>query len=170
VRSTGLGSNTVAYSLEARELRAEFRAPGMLAAGSQCALCAAGGGGADDRERIVKGCGPAGGSPKSCASRTREWLTAPTGELGEAEPALYEAFEVTHYLTAFFTFFIPASVFDWNPVSSPRATRVGNRRAKGLSRLAVALRWPHAPSFPGRGRAGVHPIRLSSRRGFDLCL
>jgi hypothetical protein len=29
-----------------------------------------------------------------------------------AEQALYEAFEVKHYLTAFFTFFIPVSLFD----------------------------------------------------------
>ena len=28
------------------------------------------------------------------------------------EQALYEAFEVKHYLTAFFTFFIPVSLFD----------------------------------------------------------
>src|ERR1700693_1853599 len=38
----------------------------------------------------------------------------------------------------------------WNPVSSPRPTRVGGRRAQGLSRSAVALAWRHAPSFPGR--------------------
>ena len=38
----------------------------------------------------------------------------------------------------------------WNPVSSPRPMGVGSRRAQGLSRPAVALRWPHAPSFPGR--------------------
>jgi hypothetical protein len=30
----------------------------------------------------------------------------------------------------------------WNPVSSPRPTNVGGRRAQGLSRPAVALRWP----------------------------
>jgi hypothetical protein len=53
--------------------------------------------------------------------------------------ALYDAFEVKHYLTPFFTIFIPASLFDWHPVSSPQATS-GNRRAKGLSRLAVALK------------------------------
>ena len=29
-----------------------------------------------------------------------------------AEQALYEAFEVKHYLSAFFTFFIPVSLFD----------------------------------------------------------
>jgi pyruvate/2-oxoglutarate dehydrogenase complex dihydrolipoamide acyltransferase (E2) component len=38
----------------------------------------------------------------------------------------------------------------WNPVSSPRPTRVGGRRAQGLSRSAVALAWRHAPAFPGR--------------------
>src|SRR6202051_3627233 len=35
----------------------------------------------------------------------------------------------------------------WNPVSSPRPTRVGGRRAQGLSRSAVALAWRHAQSF-----------------------
>jgi hypothetical protein len=44
----------------------------------------------------------------------------------------------------------PVSLFDLESVSSPRPTRVGGRRAQGLSRPAVALRWPHAPSFPGR--------------------
>src|SRR5215471_916269 len=38
----------------------------------------------------------------------------------------------------------------WNPVSSPRPTRVGGRRAQGLSRSAVALAWRHAQSFAGR--------------------
>src|SRR6516162_10728465 len=38
----------------------------------------------------------------------------------------------------------------WNPVSSPRPTRVGGRRTQGLSRSAVALAWRHAQSFPGR--------------------
>src|ERR1700720_1806823 len=38
----------------------------------------------------------------------------------------------------------------WNPVSSPRPTRVGGRRAQGLSRSAVALAWRHPPAFPGR--------------------
>src|SRR5262249_7602619 len=38
----------------------------------------------------------------------------------------------------------------WNPVSSPRPTRVGGRRTQGLSRSAVALAWRHAQSFAGR--------------------
>jgi hypothetical protein len=38
----------------------------------------------------------------------------------------------------------------WNPVSPLRPTRVGGRRAQGLSRSAVALAWRHAQSFPGR--------------------
>src|SRR5215472_14088233 len=38
----------------------------------------------------------------------------------------------------------------WNPVSSPRPTRIGGRRAQGLSRSAVALTWRHAQSFGGR--------------------
>src|SRR5215471_4912902 len=38
----------------------------------------------------------------------------------------------------------------WNPVSSPRPTRVGGRRAQGLSRSAVALAWRHAQWFAGR--------------------
>src|SRR6516162_8724031 len=38
----------------------------------------------------------------------------------------------------------------WNPVSSPRPTRVGGRRAQGLSRSAVAPTWRHAQSFAGR--------------------
>src|SRR6516162_10248720 len=38
----------------------------------------------------------------------------------------------------------------WNPVSSPRPTRIGGRRAQGLSRSAVALTWRHAQSFAGR--------------------
>src|SRR5271163_3392952 len=46
----------------------------------------------------------------------------------------------------------------WNPVSSPRPTRVGGRRAQGLSRSAVAVAWPHAPSFPGR--ALTAPVRM----------
>src|SRR5450432_4054457 len=48
---------------------------------------------------------------------------------------------------------LPSSQFlcsTWNPVSSPRPTRVEGRRAQGLSRSAVAPPWPHAPSFPGR--------------------
>src|SRR4051794_27946689 len=46
-------------------------------------------------------------------------------------------------------FLLPSYQFlcsTWNPVSSPRPTRVGGRRAQGLSRSAVALPWPHAPS------------------------
>src|ERR1700693_6321393 len=38
----------------------------------------------------------------------------------------------------------------WNPVSSPRPTRVGGRRAQGLSRSAVALAWRHARALPDR--------------------
>src|SRR5215468_467129 len=46
--------------------------------------------------------------------------------------ALYEAFEVKRYFTAFSTFFVPQFLCStWNPVSSPRPTRVGSRRARG---------------------------------------
>jgi hypothetical protein len=46
---------------------------------------------------------------------------------------LYEAFEVKHYFTAFSTS-LPSSQFlcsTWNPVSSPRPTHRGGRRAQG---------------------------------------
>jgi hypothetical protein len=71
VRSTGLGSNTAAHSAEARQ-RSErlFGHPGCLATGSQCALCAAGGGGAGDRRRVVKRLRARWGPRKSCAPRT----------------------------------------------------------------------------------------------------
>ena len=38
----------------------------------------------------------------------------------------------------------------WNPVSSPRPTHVGSRRAQGLSGPAVARDLPRTPTFPGR--------------------
>ena len=67
--------------------------------------------------------------------------------------SLYGDFEVKHYFTALSTFSLPSSQFlcsTWNPVSSPRPARAGRRRAQGLSRPAVALPIPHAPSFAGR--------------------
>ena len=65
--------------------------------------------------------------------------------------ALYEAFEVKRYFTAFFTFFIPVSLFDSEShFFAPTHTCWKSARAGGLSNPAVALRSPHAPSFPGR--------------------
>jgi Protein of unknown function (DUF3489) len=65
---------------------------------------------------------------------------------------LYGAFKVKHLFHGILHF-LPSSQFlcsTWNPVSSPRPTCVGRRRAQGRSRPAVALAWPHAPLFPGR--------------------
>ena len=57
-----------------------------------------------------------------------------------AGSSLYEAFEVKHYFTPFFTSSFQFLCSTRNPVSSPRPTRVRSRRAQGLSRPAVALR------------------------------
>src|SRR5713101_3194058 len=54
------------------------------------------------------------------------------------------------YFTVCSTSSIPVSLFDLESrFFAPTHTRVGGRRAQELSRLAVALPWPHAPSFPG---------------------
>jgi hypothetical protein len=58
-----------------------------------------------------------------------------------------EAYSLPFFLSCFLDRFLCST---WNPVSSPRPTRVGGRRAQGLSRSAVALAWRHAQSFPGR--------------------
>ena len=65
---------------------------------------------------------------------------------------LYGAFKVKHLFHGILHF-LPSSQFlcsTWNPVSPPRPTCIGRRRAQGLSRPAVALPWLQAPSFPGR--------------------
>jgi hypothetical protein len=54
---------------------------------------------------------------------------------------LYEAIEVKHYLMAFFTFFIPISLFDLDSRflrPDPRVLEAGARA--DLSRPALALR------------------------------
>jgi hypothetical protein len=56
--------------------------------------------------------------------------------------ALYEAFQVKPYFTAFFTFFIPVSLFDLESRFFAPTHTVGRRRAQGLSGPAVAPRWP----------------------------
>jgi hypothetical protein len=83
-----------------------------------------------------------------------------TGWLGRED--LYGAFEVKHLFHGILHF-LPSSQFlcsTWNPVSSPRPTCVGRRRAQGLSRPAVALSWPHTPLFPGR--ALTAPARVGT--------
>ena len=71
------------------------------------------------------------------------------------EQALYGVFEVKHifYTTLYFlhsSFFVRLGI----PFLRPDPPCWG-RRAQGLSRSAVALPWPHAPSFPGRALTGT---------------
>src|SRR5260370_42587816 len=55
------------------------------------------------------------------------------------------------YLTPPSTSSIPSSLFDLESrFFAPTHTRVEADAHRGLSRSAVALPWPHAPSFPGR--------------------
>src|SRR5882724_10964743 len=58
------------------------------------------------------------------------------------------------YFTPLSTSFIAVSLFDSESrFFAPTHTCCG-RRAQGLSRSAVALPWPQAPSFPGRALTG----------------
>jgi hypothetical protein len=50
--------------------------------------------------------------PSESVSRIGDSASVQAVTRVNAEQALYEAFEVKHYLTAFFTFFIPVSLFD----------------------------------------------------------
>ena len=65
--------------------------------------------------------------------------------------ALYEAFQVKRYFTAFFTFFIPVSLFDLDSrFFAPthmcwKSTRAGTVRAGRRSALASADRFQAAP-------------------------
>jgi hypothetical protein len=93
-----------------------------------------------------------------CYRCCRRWCLRPVEDFaGRSGRHLYGALEVKHLFhgmlcsTFFFpSFFIPVSLFDLKPVSSPRPTHRGSRRAQGLSRSAVALTWSHTPPFPGR--------------------
>jgi len=68
-----------------------------------------------------------------------------------AEQALYGAFEVKHIFTPLSTSSIPVSYVRLGiPFLRPDPTRVEADVHRACSRSAVALPWPHAPSFPGR--------------------
>src|SRR5258708_5035964 len=59
------------------------------------------------------------------------------------------------YFTPLSTSSIPVSLFDLESrFFAPTHTRVEADAHRALSRSAVALPWPHAPSFPGRALTG----------------
>jgi hypothetical protein len=78
--------------------------------------------------------------PSESVSRIGDSASVQAVTRVNVEQALYEAFEVKHYVTAFFTFFIPVSLFDletrffvpthgyWKPARAA-AVKVGRRSA-----------------------------------------
>ena len=80
--------------------------------------------------------------PSECVSRIGDSASVQAVTRVNAEQALYEAFEVKHYFTAFFTSFIPVSLFDLEPrFFAPthtwwKPTRAGAVKAGRRSALA----------------------------------
>ena len=93
--------------------------------------------------------------PSISVSRIGDSASVQAATRVNAEQALYGAFEVKHifYTTLHFlhsSFFVRLGI----PFFAPTHTRVAADAHRGLSRSAVALPWPHAPSFPGRALTG----------------
>src|SRR5262249_51525283 len=64
-----------------------------------------------------------------------------------------------------FCFLDRVSLFDWNPVSSPRPANLQSQRAQERSRLAVAPTFPSALRLPGHTLTAPSTVARSMRSG-----
>ena len=111
--------------------------------------------------------------PSESVSRIGDSASVQAVTRVNAEQALYEAFEVKHYLMAFFTFFIPVSLFDlesrffapthecWKPA---RAGTVKAGRRSALASRSIVSR----PRLQSRARRHARCGRDDASEGSSL--